>query len=272
MIEAALKIAAGLFVAYAGVVALAFAFQRGLQYFPDRVQPSPATAGVPEMAVVETRAADGVRLVGWYRAALGQSPTIVYFHGNGGNIADRAATVRPWLDRGIGVVLFNMRGYGASEGSPSEAGWFADGAAALGFAQAQGVAPERIVLFGESMGSGVAVKVATEVDIAALILQAPLTSAVDIAAHHYRFLPVRWLMKDRYESIARIGALRAPLLIVHGEADDIVPVGSGRALLAAAPEPKQGVFIAGAGHNDVPFKGGTEAALRFLVARFPLSR
>jgi fermentation-respiration switch protein FrsA (DUF1100 family) len=269
MIEAGLKFAATALAVYAAVVALAYVFQRSLQYFPDRSAPSPAAAGVPAMAAVEAASADGTRLVGWYRAAEAGRPTIVYFHGNGGNIADRAFIVRPWLDRGIGVVLFNLRGYGGSGGSPSESGWFMDGAAALAFARARGVPPERLVVFGESLGSGVAVKVAAEHAIAALILQAPFTSAADVAQHHYPFLPARWLIKDRYDSAARIGALRAPLLIVHGEADAVVPAGFGRALLAAAPEPKRGLFIAGAGHNDVPMRGGADAVLAFLAALFP---
>ncbi len=269
MLDGALRIAATLIAVYAGIVALAYFFQRSLQYFPDRTLPSPAAAGMPEMAAVETPSADGTRLIGWYREAKPGRPTVVYFHGNGGNIADRAFLVRPWLDRGLGVVLFNLRGYGGSGGSPSEAGWFMDGAAALAFARARGVPPERLVVFGESLGSGVAVKVATEHAIAALILQAPLTSAADVAQHHYPFLPARWLIKDRYDSTERIGAVQAPILIVHGEADLIVPVRFGRALFAAAPEPKQGVFIAGAGHNDVPFKGGADAVLAFLAERFP---
>lgn len=269
MIEGAIRFAAVLLAAYAAIVALAYFFQRSLQYFPDRSTPSPAAAGVPEMVAVETTSADGTRLIGWYREAARGRPTIVLFHGNGGNISDRVFQVRPWLDRGLGVALFNLRGYGGSGGSPSETGWFLDGAAVLAFARARGVPPERLVVFGESLGSGVAVKVATDHAIAALILQAPLTSAADVAQHHYPFLPARWLIKDRYDSAARIGSLRAPLLIVHGEADLIVPVRFGRALLAAAPEPKRGIFIAGAGHNDVPMKGGADAVLAFLASVFP---
>ncbi|MBM3509453.1 MAG: alpha/beta hydrolase [Alphaproteobacteria bacterium] len=269
MLDGALRIAATVLAAYAAIVALAYFFQRSLQYFPDRSAASPAAAGVPEMAAVETASADGTRLIGWYRDAKPGRPTVVLFHGNGGNIGDRAFLVRPWLDRGLGVVLFNLRGYGGSGGSPSEAGWFMDSAAVLAFARGRGVPPERLVVFGESLGSGVAVKVATEHAIAALILQTPLTSAADVAQHHYPFLPARWLIKDRYDSAARISALRAPLLIVHGEADLVVPVRFGRALLAAAPEPKRGVFIAGAGHNDVPIKGGADAVLAFLAAAFP---
>ena len=253
---------------YGVVVGLTYIVQRHLQYFPDRRMYSPRDGGVPEMSVVRFKAADGVRLISWFHAAAG-APTVVYFHGNGGNIAGRGGAARSLIDAGYGVLLAGYRGYGGSDGRPTEEGLYADGRAAIAWLRDRGVPTRRIVLCGESLGTGVAVKMAVEHEVGAVILEAPFTSAVDVGARAYPLLPVRWLMKDRYESLSRIAAVDAPLLIVHGEDDRTIPVAQGRRLLAAAREPKQGVFIAGADHNDLRAHGADAAILSFLAATFP---
>ena len=192
------------------------------------------------------------------------APTIAYFHGNAGNIADRGFKVRPFLDAGLGVLLVGYRGYGGNPGAPSEAGLFADGRAALDFLAGQGVPANRIVVFGESLGSGVAVLLASERRLGAVVLEAPFTSAADAGQRAYPFLPVRRLIRDRFDSLSRIGAIGAPLLIVHGECDRVVPADQGRRLLAAAAEPKEGVFLPEAGHNDAFEHGSVRLALEFL--------
>jgi fermentation-respiration switch protein FrsA (DUF1100 family) len=243
--------------------------QRSLMYFPSQELPSPQAAGVPEMAVVRLETDDGLALVSWY-AGAGEPgrPTIVYFQGNAGNIADRARKVRPFLDRGYGVLLVGYRGYGGNPGVPGEEGLAADGRAALGFLAARGVLPEQVVLLGESLGGAVAVRLASERSVGAVILEAPFTSAVDAAGHNFPLLPVTLFIEDPYDSLARIDRIGAPLLIVHGERDEIVPADQGRRLLAAARAPKQGVFLPDAGHNDLYFHGSNQIAIAFLERFF----
>lgn len=266
--ESLLRILGTAAVAYVAVVALAFFFQRSLLYFPSGAVPAPAAAGLPEAEAVHYATADGLELGAWYVAPRAGRPVIAYFHGNGGNLALRAPLVRPFVDAGYGVLLAGYRGYGGNPGRPGEAGLMADGRAALAFLAGRGVAPARTVLFGESLGSAVAVQMAVERGAGAVILDAPFTSAVDVARHHYRFLPVRWLMRDRYDTLARIAAIGAPLLVIHGIADFIVPVAQARRLLAAAAEPKEGVFVEGAGHEGLALRA-SGAILAFLARTFP---
>ena len=253
-----LKLAGVALVVWLGLVGCMYAAQRSLMYFPGGELP----AAPAPFAEVRLRTADGLDLVAWEAPAAGR-PTIVYFHGNGGNIAGRLHKVRPFLEAGSGVLLVSWRGYGGNPGSPSEAGLLADGRAAL-----DRVGARAVVLLGESLGGGVAVRLAAERAPAAVILEAPFASAVAVGAERYWWLPVSLLMKDRFESIRWIGAVRAPLLIVHGERDRVVPAEHGRRLLAAANEPKQGAFLPGAGHNDLFEHGAAAIELEFL-SRLP---
>lgn len=267
--EALVRILMVAALVYGLVVALAWFFQRNLLYFPDKTAIPPALTAAPDMRVVELEAADGVALKAWYKAAAQARPTIVLFHGNAGNLAHRADKARVFLDRGYGVLLAAYRGYGGSGGSPSEAGLIADGRAAMDFLQQSGVTPNHIVLYGESLGSGVAVALAGEYDVAALLLEAPFSSIVDVAASHYGYLPVRWLIKDKFDSMARIGAVSAPLLVIHGSEDEVIPNKFGQRLFAAAVEPKTLRIIPGAQHNNVFAAGGRDAVLEFLEGLFP---
>jgi len=260
-----LQLAIGIVGAYAIVAGLMFALQRRLIYLPDRSLPSPAEAGVPEMAAVVYATADALSLTGWLAAPPSpRQPLLVYFHGNAGNIADRAEKVRPFLDAGFGVLLAGYRGYGGNPGRPSEAGLLADGRAALDHLAEGGFAPDRTVLYGESLGSGIAVALAAERRFGALVLEAPFTSIVDVAAGAYPWLPVRLAMIDRFDSLARIKSVGAPKLILHGELDRTVPVRLGRRLLDHADEPKSGRFFPHAGHTDLHDHGAVADVLVFL--------
>lgn len=251
---------------YLGIGGLMFAFQRRLLYYPDRARPEPGRCGGADMMIVEYVTADGLRLKGWYRPPLDRrAPVLVHFHGNAGHIGDRAPLMRPYLDAGFGVLLAEYRGYGGNPGRPTEPGLHADGCAALDFVLRQGVTPDRVVLYGESLGSGVAVRLAAERRVAALVLEAPFTSAADVGASAYPFLPVRLLMLDRFDSLSRIGAIGAPLLVLHGERDATVPVAHGRRVLAAARAPKAGLFYAEAGHSDLHDFGIAEEVMAFLA-------
>jgi uncharacterized protein len=255
----------GIAGAYAVISGLMFAFQRRLIYLPDRVASSPTATGVPEMAPVGYPTADALTLTSWFAAPPEPgAPVLVYFHGNAGSIADRAGKVRPFLDRGFGVLLAGYRGYGGNPGRPSEAGLLDDGRAALDHLAASGIEIGRTVIYGESLGSGVAVALAAERSPAALVLEAPFTSIVDVAAAAYPWLPVRLAMIDRFDSHARITSVAAPTLILHGERDRTVPVRLGRRLLDHANEPKRGVFFPDAGHTDLHDHGAVADVLRFL--------
>ncbi len=259
--------------AYALFVAAMYVLQRSIMYFPARSLSTPAQAGVPEMVPVTLSTADGLELAAWYRAPWGSDenvrPTVVYYHGNGGGIAMRGPRARPYLDRGFGVLLVEYRGYSGNPGSASEQGLYADGRASLAFVESEGLPLDRVVLLGESLGSGVAVQMATEFDVGAVVLEAPFSSAVDVAAGAYWFLPVRWLMKDRFDSLSKMDRVRAPLFVVHGERDRIVPVRLGRKLFAAANDPKEAVYLPNAGHNDLPAHGSIQLVIDYLERRFP---
>ena len=259
-------------VGYAMMTGVTFLAQRRMMYHPDTSAPVLDLAGVPEMSAVTLETADGLELLAWYRApAIEGRPTVVYLHGNAGHIGQRGGKVKPYLDAGYGVLLVSWRGYGGNPGSPTEQGLYHDARAALDFLDARGVAPGRVVVYGESIGSGPAVQVATEREIGALVLEAPLTSAADVAQRHYWYLPARYLVLDRYESLAKIGRVKAPLFIFHGERDRVVPVDMGRSLLAAASEPKDARFFAGADHNNLYEFGAADAVIDFLKRTFETS-
>ena len=264
-----IRIVVGLALIYVVVVAVPYLRQRKMIYFPDAALPEPAAAGVPEMAPVTLRTTDGLELVAWYAPARDEAPVVVYFHGNAGNIGGRGGKARPYLDAGFGVLLVAYRGFSGNPGEPSEAGFYHDARAALSFLDGEGVPAERIVVYGESLGSGVAVQMASERRFGAVVLEAPFTSIVDVAAAHYWYIPARYLVRDRFDSVAKIKDIGAPVLIVHGERDRIVPTRFGRALFDAAVEPKEGLFPADAGHNDLYDYGVAEAVIEFLKRRFP---
>lgn len=244
-------------VFYVVVLVLMTVLQRNFLYYPESHLPTRAQSGVASMDEVRFSTADGLELLAWSQPpAEVDKPWVVLFHGNAGTIAGRAFKARVFLDAGYGVLLVEYRGYGGNPGSPTEEGLFADGRAALAYLGKQGVSGSQVVLYGESLGTGVAVAMASEAaekgqPVAAVLLEAPFTSAAATAAHHYPFLPVRLLMKDHFDSLSRIGSIQAPLFIVHGENDDTVPQVLGRKLFAAAVEPKDALWLVGAGHNDL---------------------
>jgi fermentation-respiration switch protein FrsA (DUF1100 family) len=250
---------------YAGIVGGMYFLQRSLMYFPSQDLGTPAANGVPELEVVRLRTDDGLDLVAWYKPpAEADGVVVVYFHGNGGHIGHRAAKTRGFTRAGHGLLLVSYRGYGGNPGKPTEAGLFADARAAYAFLSEKGVAPGRIAIVGESLGSGAAVYLATEREIGALMLEAPFTSAGDVGQRAYPILPVKLLIKDPFDSLSRIGRVTAPLLVVHGERDEVVPVALGRHLFEAAGEPKEGIFPATARHNDLEEHGVTKMELDFL--------
>jgi hypothetical protein len=266
----AITIIALVAAAYLVLVAAMYIFQRNLLYIPDSRLPHPAASGVPEMREVKLKTTDGLELISWHRAAASGHPTMVYFHGNGGNISYRAFRLRPYLERGYGLLLVEYRGYGGNPGAATERGLYKDGRAAMVFIADEGVPADDVVLYGESLGGGIAVEIAAEQGraskpVGALILEAPLSSVTDVAAYHYPLVPVRWLLKDRFESTGKIADVAAPVFIIHGENDWVVPIRFGRALFKAAKEPKESWWISGGGHEDLHHFGLQPAVIDFIA-------
>jgi fermentation-respiration switch protein FrsA (DUF1100 family) len=245
-------------VAYAAVALGMYAFQRKLQYHPENKGLTPESVGISGASVETLSTADGEKIILWHAPARAGKPTILYFHGNAGEIGDRPLRFNYYHSRGFGVAYLSYRGFGGSSGSPSESGLIADANAAYDWLIAKGVEPNRIALLGESLGSGVAVQLAAKREVGALALEAPYTSTVEVAAKIYWWLPVHVLMKDQFKSIDFIAAVGAPLLIIHGEEDRLVPVEFGRRLFAAAKQPKELDVVPGFGH-DVLFEQATWA-------------
>ncbi len=258
------RVLTGLAIGYGAMVLLVFVFQRSMMYFPAQDLRPPAAYGVGMFEVVNLETADGLTLTSWYAPAAAGKATLVHYHGNGGHIAHRLDRMMPLVKAGYGVLLTEYRGYGGNPGKPTEPGLYADGRAALKFLAARGISGKNLVIVGESLGSGVAVKMAEEVETLGLILESPFTSAADIGQAAYFFLPVRLLMWDRFDSIDRIAEIAAPLLIIHGERDNVVPVRFGKRLFAKAVEPKQLELLPKAGHNNINHHGSTKIELEFL--------
>lgn len=242
------------------------ALQRALTYYPDSMRPTPAEAGVPELAPVVLETEDGLLLLAWHAPPRADgAPSLIYFHGNAGHIGMRGFKVRAYLNAGLGVLLTTWRGYSGNPGTPTEDGLYADGRAARAFLRAHGASDARQILYGESLGTGVAVHLACEAAPAALVLEAPYSSIADIAAGRFPLLPMRPLIVDRFDSAAKIDKVSAPLLIVHGERDRTIPVRLARKLHKRAREPKEAVFIPEADHADLTEFGLAAIVLEFLA-------
>jgi uncharacterized protein len=255
---------AKLALAYLFICLFMWAVQRHLMYRPATDIGSPESYGLTQCTDIRLQAEDGVHVQVWYRAAHTGFPTIIFFHGNGGNLAHRSPYFRALTDVGFGLLALDYRGYGKSEGSPSEEGFYRDARAAVNYAvHMQHIPPGEIVLYGESIGTGVAVQMATEYDAAALIVQSPFTSAENIAKDRYPWLPVHYLIRDRYDSLSKISRVQEPLLLLHGEDDTVVPVEEGKALFASANSPKQAVYFPSQGHNDLDMQQRVNALLAF---------
>jgi fermentation-respiration switch protein FrsA (DUF1100 family) len=250
-----IKLALGLVAVYAAVGLAGYLGQRKLMYFPDRERTLPAEVGLAGVVERTLETPDGHRIVAWYGKALPAKPTLLYFHGNGGSLRVRAPRIARFMNEGWGIYMMTYRGYGGSSGSPTEAANMADARLAYQALVQEGVPPTSIVAYGESLGSGIAVRIAAELPVAGVILDAPYTSIVDVAAQAYPFLPVRLLLIDRYETRRYIGAVKAPLLILHGAHDSVVPVEMGRELAKLAPEPKRLVVFPNGYHSDLYING-----------------
>jgi fermentation-respiration switch protein FrsA (DUF1100 family) len=249
-----------------------WAGQRRLIYFPFGGSPTPADYGLPQAQAVTVPTSDGVSLGAWFvpASAPATNITVIVFNGNAGHRGHRAPLGRALAARGIASLLLDYRGYGGNSGSPSERGLMLDAQAARTWLDARpDVDRTRVVYFGESLGSGVAVQLSASRPPRALILRSPYTSLVDLGRRHYPWLPVSLLLRDRFASIDVIPRVRVPLLVIAGERDTIIPASNSERLFAAANEPKHLEVIDGADHNDLPLLAGAQmidAIVRFLTS------
>jgi uncharacterized protein len=255
--------AAGLLlVAYLCALAYLYAFQRGYVFHPGGTLEAPGAAGLAGVEAVELVASDGTTLTAWYAPAAPGRPTLLYFHGNAGNVSDRADRFRQVRDSGFGLLAPSYRGYPGSGGSPSEAALAADALLAFDWLSERS---STIVVHGESLGTGIAASVAAQRPAAAVVLEAPYTAAVDMAAAAYPWVPVGLLMHDQFLSREHVKRIDEPLLIVHGTADTVIPVDHARRLFDLAGEPKELAIFEGARHDDLWEQGLWRTVLGFLA-------
>ncbi len=226
-----------------------YLIQRSAMYFPSPDRPDAKAANMEEIHVTTS---DGLDLYGWYRLPQApQTATIVYFHGNASNVKVTTARAQPYIAQGYGLFAVEYRGYGGNPGAPTENGLYEDARAVMEWLKLVGTDPGTIILYGESIGSGPAVQMAIEYKVKALVLDSAFTSAVDAASFHYPYFPVKWLLKDRYENIKKIEKIRTPLILVHGDADSIIPYKLGEGLFEQALPPKTLIRVEGGNHNNL---------------------
>ncbi|WP_244816541.1 alpha/beta hydrolase [Caballeronia sp. Lep1P3] len=263
MIQAFWILLAGIALAYGFAVAALYWMQGRLVYPLENLSGivDAALDDHTERIVVTTQ--DGLDLVARYRAPPDdKAPTVLLFHGNGEDLTQRAHIAHELIEAGFGVLLAEYRGYGGNPGKPHEAGLYADARAAYAYAAARS---QSIVLHGYSLGSGVATQLASESRIDALMLEAPFTSIVDVAAVRFKLFPVRYLAKDRYDNLSKIASISAPIFIYGGKRDLVIPPAHFQRLFDAARGEKHLALIEGADHLDVWEKGGRAHVMQFLA-------
>ncbi len=233
---------------YGGVAGGAYVFQRRLQYHPDRRLREPQETGLAGFRRVTVRTADGLDLVAWQAPASADRPVIVYLQGNAEGLASRQERFQAFHADGYGVLALGYRGFSGSPGTPSEEGLARDAEAAVAYLEASGIATSRMVIYGESLGTGLAVRLAAEGRAGAVILESPYTSVVDVARKSWWFLPVGLLMKDQFRSMDFAHRVRIPAFVLHGTADAVVPFAQGEKVFAALAGPKEFLALPGSDH------------------------
>ena len=249
---------------YVAGLVLLFVKQRTILFpIPTTERTAPVVAGFPEAEERVLTTSDGEKVIVWHVPARPGHAVVLFFHGNGDFLAGRVSRFKGITADGTGLVALSYRGYAGSTGAPSEQGLLQDAAAAYAFATERYDA-KRIVAWGFSLGTGVAVAIASEHPVGKLILEAPYTSTVDVAASLFRFVPIRLLMRDQFHSDQRIARVAAPLLIMHGTNDPAIPITFGERLFALAHEPKKLVRFPGGGHENLDNFGALETARAFI--------
>jgi fermentation-respiration switch protein FrsA (DUF1100 family) len=249
-----------------------WAVQRQLIYFPDAAQVSPAGEVITGARDVTLHTEDGLELDAWFVPAVvgrtsGARMAVLVAPGNGGNRAGRAGLAEELSDRGLAVLLMDYRGYGGNPGSPSEAGLAADAFAATEALEALGYPPERTIYFGESLGTGVVAALQVRRPPAGMVLRSPFTGLADVGAHHYPFLPVRLLLRDRFPVAEHLSSSQVPVTVIYGEHDTVVPSALSAKVAEVASSVVERMVIKGADHNDPVMFGPRVAEAVVRLAR-----
>jgi len=255
---------------YLGVALLVYIFQARLLYHPTRkLEATPEQIGLP-FEDVSFKSDDGLRISAWFVPAENAKGVIIFCHGNAGNISHRLDTLRIYHNLGFSVLLFDYRGYGRSEGKPSEAGTYSDARAAWDYlVKTRKVAPGRITIAGRSLGGAIAARLAGETQPRALILESAFTSVPNMAAKLYPFLPVRWLSRFSYDTRSVIAQIGCPVLVIHSKDDELVPFAHGEELFDAARPPKEFLEIRGDHNGGYVLSGGLYiSGLRAFLMKF----
>ncbi len=247
-----LRVARTVALIYVGILLMLLLLENWLVYHPTTASAGWWPPRASDVEDVYLTTSDGTRVHGWWCPGQGADGALLYLHGNAGNLSHRYDIVTELRDQlGVSVLIVDYPGYGKSEGSPSESGCYATAEAAYDWlTKERKIAPAKVILFGKSMGGGVAVELASRRDHRALVLVKTFTSMPDVGAGLYPWLPVRWLMRNRFDSMARIGQCRRPVFFAHGTTDSLIPFALGKELYEAANEPKRFLTLPGADHND----------------------
>lgn len=252
-------------VIYIGLMGFLYLFQRNFMYFPSETRPTAAELRVDEPEIVDISHGD-MSITGWYWPPKSDNGTVVvYFHGNGATLSGGIAKINVYREAGYGVLWAEYRGYAGNGGAPSEGALISDAKRYMNWLiQDKNIEPDRMVLFGESLGTGIAVQMATQYPVRAVILESAYTSTVDVAQQTYWMFPVKSLMKDQYRSIDHIKNVKAPILFIHAESDQVIPVKIGREIYEATNAPKKFIPIKGASHNNLYEYGALNHAIKFI--------
>ncbi len=241
------------FILYVSIVGGLYSAQRDMIYFTRDTKPNIAPYEEFGVLQVETINSDKIKLTGWFLPPQKNLPVIIFFHGNASSIGYSIYKAMPYAEKGYGFLLASYRGYDSNDGSPSEDGFYSDARSWVKKLNSLKVNSDNIILYGESIGTGVAVQMATEFpNIKALVLESPYTSLPDVAARRYPFVPVKLLMKDKFDSLSKIKNIQSPFFVIQGAEDRLIPPEISQELFDAANKPKEILRLEGYGHNNMP--------------------
>jgi fermentation-respiration switch protein FrsA (DUF1100 family) len=257
-----LKLLVFMLIIFLLMVIPAYFLQRYFIYFPLYENPNRKDFHAEDMQIIKIPVNHEITLTSWYKPSLNKKPTILYLHGNAGHVGYRMYLARELINAGFGVLLLEYRGFAKNPGKPSEMGFYEDARAAMTFLEKNAVDPNNIVLYGESLGTGVASKMATEFPVCALVLQSPYTSLKDLARFHYWWLPLPVI--DKYDSFSRMQDIHIPVLMLHGKLDTVVPYSQGLALFRHANQPKKWVDYPDKGHVNLWNKPFAQTVIHFI--------
>ena len=231
-----------IFVIYFFVLVFLYFYQRNLLYHPNENNYSGDKISV-DIEKVKIETADNIKLLGWYHEKnLKDYKTLVYFHGNAGSLENRIHKLNHFQDMNINFLIIAWRGFNGNKGKPSERGLYVDGKSAIDWLKKKGVDKKNLILYGESLGTGVATHLAQNKNYAGVILETPFTSMIDAAKNFYPYIPINLLLKDKFENFKKVKNINTPILVMHGEVDQIVPFSMGKKIYEIANNPKYSYF------------------------------